>query len=63
MFINCENEFGLHVIWVNVSQINYIEESRYGDGSLASYTIHCIDNTLYYSQDFERIQKILGVKE
>ena len=59
MFIRCEDASGLDTLWLNVSQIKYIEESSYGDGEIAGYLIHCIDNKQYYSNDIDRIKKIL----
>lgn len=59
MFIRVENNIGEPVIWINISQIAKIEESRYGNGEVAGYSITCIDNKEYYSPDVEKIKEIL----
>ena len=58
MFIRVEDQSGNLTIWLNVTQIAKMEESRSSE-ELMGYSITTVDNKEYYSTDVKAIQDLL----
>lgn len=59
MFIKCRNDRSGY-IWINVSQIKHIEDSRYGDGEIANYYVTMLENKEYECADIKRVEEFLN---
>lgn len=59
MFIKCRNDVGGY-IWINVSQIKKIEDSRYGNGEVANYYITTVENKVYTCASIDELEEFLN---